>query len=251
MRRLILFVCLILTFALVPGLFAQENTIDVDTLPPTPAAVQLEPVRAVADAADGLNLIGDLYIVDPARPTVILLHQLYTNRTSWQPLIGLLLGGGYNVLNVDMRGFGETRGSIDWNKAIEDVVTWQNWLRTEVGVSNAISTIGSSIGSTIAVRGCSADPACKTAIAISPGWEYYRIGLRPALEEELGDRPALLIYAERDRWPALGMPSILEVASPAIETYMYAGNAHGMNLLKAENQTMVPLMLEWLARHGG
>ncbi|MAU13500.1 MAG: hypothetical protein CL607_27025 [Anaerolineaceae bacterium] len=251
MRRLIVFACLILTVFFVPGVFAQDDSTDLEALPPTPEAVQLEPTHVVVEASDGLDLVGDLYIVDPERPTVILLHQLYTNRTSWQPLIGLLLGANYNVLNVDQRGFGETRGSINWTQAIEDVVTWQEWLRTEGGVADAISTIGSSIGSTMAVRGCSADPACKTAIAISPGWEYYNVGLRPALEEELGERPALLIYAENDRWPALGMPRIMEFASAAIETYAYPGNAHGMDLLKTENETMVPLILDWLAKHGG
>lgn len=253
-RRFVLLFCLVLSFSLVATISAQDEASEdapSPTLTPTPEPIQLEPTRVVVEANDGLKLVGDFYVVDPARPTILLLHELYTNRTSWQPLIGLLLGGGYNVLNVDLRGFGETRGSINWNQAIDDVVVWSNWLRTEGGVADAISTLGSSIGSTVALRGCSADPACRTAILISPGWAYYEIGLRVTLEEELGDRAALMIYSQNDRWPALAIPQIEEVASEAVVIEAYPGNAHGMNLLRAEHQTMVPLILDWLAQYGG
>jgi hypothetical protein len=86
---------------------------------------------------------------------------------------------------------------------------------------------------------------------ISPGWAYYEIGLRVALEEELGDRASLMIYSQNDRWPALAIPQIEEVASEAIVIEAYPGNAHGMNLLRAEHHTMVPLILDWLAQYGG
>lgn len=250
-RRWMIVACLIASLTLVGIIYAQDEASDVEVLPPTPEAIQLEPTRVVIDATDGLNLVGDFYVVDPARPTVLLLHELYTNRTSWQPMIGLLLGGGYNVLNVDLRGFGETRGDINWNQAIDDVVVWLNWLRTEGGVADSLSTMGSSIGSTLALRGCSADPACRTAIAISPGWSYYGVSLAPSLEEEFGERAALILYSQNDRWPALAVPQIEEVASEAIVLQAYPGNAHGMKFLAATHQTLVPLILDWLAQHGG
>src|SRR5690349_206280 len=97
MRRMkfrVLLLCLLLgVFALVP---AQAQGTAVETAAP-----------------DGLTLKGDFYLVDVNRPTVLLLHELYTNRTSWQPYIGTLTGAGYNVLAVDLRGMGQTRGRMN------------------------------------------------------------------------------------------------------------------------------------------
>ena len=54
---------------------------------------------------------------------------LYARRSSWDVLLEPLLRGGYNVLAIDVRGHGTTRGGIDWNLAIEDNALWFAWLR--------------------------------------------------------------------------------------------------------------------------
>lgn len=216
---------------------------------PTPEPLQLTPETVEIETEDGLTLVADWYLLAPEQPTVLLQHQLYTNRTSWQPLIGLLLGAGYNVLNPDVRGMGESRGAIDWYAATDDVGLWLNWLRELAGVSAPVSIIGSSMGSTLAVRGCAAAADCATVIALSPGLAYYRVSIETALQD-LADRRALMIYAERDRWPALGMPQIIEIAPETVAAFSLPGNLHGMDLLRTEHRTLVPLMLDWLAEYG-
>jgi len=211
---------------------------------PLPVAAQVVEVSA----SDGLTLIGEFYRVDPARPTVLLLHQLYTNRLGWHPVLAPLLEAGYNLLSVDVRGYGATGGTIYWNGAADDVGTWLVWLREVAGVrADAISTMGSSMGSTLAILGCDRDALCRTAIAISPGWNYF--GLH--IGDNLSTKPILAIYAERDRWPALGIPLMLEAAPETLATQIYAGNAHGMDLIESEFDSIVPLVLGWLAAHGG
>lgn len=250
----LLLIALIFTVLAFP-IFAQDNEPATDAIPePTPTEIPtayVEPETIVLRAEAGVFLVGDFYLVDPLSPTVILLHQLYTNRTSWESVTEVLLGAHYNVLAVDLRGYGESSGSINWHKAVGDTQLWFDWLRTEAGVrGDAISTMGSSMGSTLAIVGCANDALCKTSIAISPGWDYYGIILGDALSIGMKDRPMMILYAERDRWPALGMPEIEEVATGLLEINTFPANAHGMDVLKQHEETL-PLILSWLELYSG
>lgn len=232
---------LLMAFLLVLTAAAQEEPAPEAT-DEAPAAGQVVEVAA----GDGLRLAGEFYRVDPARPTVLLLHQLYTTRRSWEPLIPLLLERGYNVLAVDVRGHGATGGAIDWQQAVRDVVVWLDWLRTEGGVRpDAMFTMGSSMGSSLAILGCAEDALCAGAVAVSPGWNYYNL----RLEEAIALRPVLVLYAERDRWPALGVPRMVDAAPDTLTVASLAGNAHGMDFLLGEAETLYPVLLDWLAAH--
>jgi pimeloyl-ACP methyl ester carboxylesterase len=214
--------------------------------------VQAQGTAVEATAPDGLTLKGDFYLVDVNRPTVLLLHELYTSRTSWQPYIGTLTSAGYNVLAVDLRGMGQTRGKQNWTAAVGDVAVWMNWLRMTAGVrGDAISTMGSSIGSSLAIVGCAQDAACKTAVALSPGWNANGISVEAALTTQLPGRRILIVYSQRDRFPALGVPRMVAAAPDVITLQTYPGNAHGMKMLQKEVATAMPVIMAWLAANGG
>jgi pimeloyl-ACP methyl ester carboxylesterase len=177
---------------------------------------------------------------------VLLLHQLYTNRASWSDVLPVLTANGYNVLAVDVRGYGQTRGGINWLRAVTDVAVWMEWLRDTGGVrGDGIFTMGSSMGSSLAIVGCANDPACRGAVAISPGWQYYNLSVR----DSLNTHPILAVYAERDRWPSLGIPRMLDASPDLVNVYAYPGNAHGMDLVSDEFDTFMPLILDWLGAH--
>ena len=223
---------------------ADEFTDDATAEPEADWIVEVE-------AADGLILVGDFINLGESRPTVLLLHQLYTTRTSWSPLVWPLAEAGFNVLVVDLRGFGDTRGAIDWMKAVEDVQVWLDWLREQPGVHpDMISTLGSSMGSSLALVGCANDARCRTAIALSPGWDYYRVETAGAFGEDFGERPVLLVYSERDRWPSLGIPRILETATNPVELLAYPGNDHGMTLFDTYEDTLILRIIDWLNQYG-
>ena len=233
---------LLISLIIVVPVIAQDEPEPETTPEPLPVQAQLITV----DAEDGLDLDADFYLLDAARPTVILLHQLYRDRTSWESLLLPLLANGYNILAPDIRGWGETRGAINWFKAVDDMAVWFRWLREEAGVNpEAIHTLGSSMGSTLAIEGCGHDEFCRSAIAISPGWSYYRINI----EDTIAQSPVLGIYAENDRWPSLGIPRMIEVAPETFVVITYEGNAHGMDLLADEQETMVVAIIDWLNSH--
>jgi pimeloyl-ACP methyl ester carboxylesterase len=223
----------------------------VALLPLAPVFAQGDfPIIVEVETTDGLTLVGDFYLLDPQGPTVLLLHQLYTTRASWEGLIPSLLDAGYNVLAVDLRGHGATRGGLDWNRAVTDVQVWLDWLRSVAGVrGDAISLIGSSMGSSLALLGCANDADCRTAIAISPGWSYQGLSVEEVFTSKLGSREVFLIYAARDRWPRLGVPKMVEAAPGQVSVQEYRGNAHGIMLLDIEGETLIPLIIEWLDAH--
>lgn len=248
MRRLRVLLFIVMMLVAVMPVAAQEEQQEDATTPPADHTAQ----EIVIEAADGLDLTGYFWLVDPNRPTVILLHELYKTHTMWEPVRGLLLMNHYNVLEVDQRGFGETRGAINWFKAVDDVQVWFDWLRNEAGVrGDAISTMGSSMGATTAILGCANDAHCRTVIAVSPGWRYYNVSVEEAFTETLAGRPVLLVYAENDRWPALGVPNMVEAGGDSVTVQTYPLNTHGINLMRREQATFVPLFLDWLAQHGG
>jgi pimeloyl-ACP methyl ester carboxylesterase len=236
--------------------WAQDVETPEPTPEPTPApTLDLPPLPPVytmsvtVPAEDELTLVGDLYLIDSARPTVLLLHQLYTNRHSWEPVvIPALLAAGYNVLAVDVRGHGETWGRVNWDMAIRDVQVWLGWMRAHS--LGTVVLMGSSMGSTLALVGCGNDPFCLGAIAISPGWNYYEVSVEQTFAALLGGRPVLIVYADHDYWPAVGVPRMVEAATGEVQVVTYPGNVHGMDLFSSED-ALIPEVLGWLNTHAG
>lgn len=252
-RLLVLIALLVTAGAGVAGAQGDDLPTPSPTPPPTapPTEPSFFPLTIRTPAQDGHTLVGELFLLGPAYPSVLLLHELYADHTGWGDLPGSLLAAGYNVLAVDLRGHGATGGAINWPQAVVDVADWLTWMRSVGLRGDAISLIGSSMGASLALVGCANDPLCPTAIALSPGWAYYGISVEAAFAENFGARPVLLVYAVDDYYPALGVPQMVEAGSQNVVVEEYAGNAHGFLLLESEGETLIPALIAWLARYGG
>lgn len=213
---------------------------------PAPTPVQVQ-------AHDGLVLSGDYYVpYSGESPAVLLLHQLYTTRRSWSAVIAPLLANGYRVLAVDLRGYGQTRGRINWAGAQADTQAWLAWLYAQPGVrSGAVFIMGSSMGSNLALVGCAEAPRCAGAVAVSPGLNYFGVTTSGAITDGI---PALLIYADRDSRPARDVPRMLALAEDAglvsISVIRYAGRAHGMDLFTTQSD-LLDQVLAWMNSRAG
>jgi pimeloyl-ACP methyl ester carboxylesterase len=246
MLKLRLLFAVVLLLLITNTAYAQDGD---DPTPTPPIAPPFYTMTVVVKATDDWILVGDLYLLDTARPTILLLHQLYTDRHSWEPVvIPALLAGGYNALAVDVRGHGQTGGAINWDMAISDVQVWLDWMRAN-SLGNGF-VMGSSMGSALALVGCGNDPLCRGAIAVSPGWDYYGISVEQTFKALLGERPVLIIYATTDPWPAYGVPMMVEAATGEVTVLDYPGNMHGMDLFTTED-TLIPSLWEWLHIHAG
>jgi pimeloyl-ACP methyl ester carboxylesterase len=193
-------------------------------------------------AADGKKLYGSYFSASDAEGrAVILLHQLYTDRSSWTPLIYPLFDAGFKVLAVDLRGYGQTRGKINWKAAQEDTLTWAEWLKEQPGVT-AITTVGSSMGSNLAINGCAAIAGCLGAVALSPSLNYFNVTTHEALQAGF---PVLIVYADRDTYPKQDVPQMLELGGGHVESLVYPGRAHGVDLL-GDQGDLIATIVGWL-----
>ena len=103
------------------------------------------------------------------------------------------------MIAVDLRGHGETGGSNDWQAAIGDVQTWLDWIESQPSIDpDRIALVGASIGANLALVGCANDAHCVTAVALSPGTDYFGITTSDAIVT-LRDRSALLVASQTDQ----------------------------------------------------
>lgn len=231
---------------LVSGLIAILGAVSLHAQDAATAAQAVQ-----ISAADGHTLHATYYPSAGGGRSVLLLHQLYTTRASWDDLIPALQSHGYAVLAPDLRGYGQTRGAINWREAQSDTVLWLAWLREQAG-AGAISVIGSSMGANLAVIGCAdantAGIGCVSAVAISPGRNYFGYTpLLPALTGGMADRRVLFVTAEQDGYPALAAQQLPPQAPDGvIDVLWLAGNAHGIDLLEPAT---INAILRWL--YGG
>jgi len=201
-------------------------------------------------ASDDLVLEGDIYMpeeVSDQSPIVITLHMLGGNRGAYEPIIPDLVSAGYMVLNVDMRGHGDTGGSRDWELAQADVTAWVEWLRENGYLSSqGMSIIGASIGANIALMGCADNDDCAGAVALSPGLDYVGVQPESALVEGLSDRSALLIATHDDSYSAETITQMFMNATGDVTARLYAGRSHGTNLFRTDYDSVSAMILAWL-----
>lgn len=229
----------LMAFCFVPAL-AQD----------VPAA---KPEEATVTAADGLVLEGDLYrpatIPEEGAPALLLMHQYRSSRRGYTAAIPEFVAAGYVVLVIDLRGHGATGGSTDWDAARTDTQAWLTWLREQEGVrDNAIAIIGASIGANMALIGCADDPQCVTAIALSPGLDYFGVQPLAAVVEGLADRSALLIAGHRDDPSDDAIRTMFAEAKGKVAAEMFAGGTHGTGYFatKRDREATMGLILAWL-----
>jgi pimeloyl-ACP methyl ester carboxylesterase len=199
------------------------------------------------EARDGLMLVGGFYrpaaVAEPL-PSILLMHQNSANRATFEPLIPYLLEAGYNVLNVDLRGFGATGGGRDFQLALGDVQSWLDWMREQEGVDGSrIAIIGASIGSNLALVGCANDGQCVTAVALSPGMNYFEIYPEGVME---GGLNAFLVASQGDIESAIAVENFFMVDRGVISARLYTGSAHGTALFREHLEGLSAAIVAWL-----
>ncbi|MEO8608626.1 MAG: alpha/beta hydrolase [Chloroflexota bacterium] len=241
MRKITLFIYLFMFLTAFP-LIAQDTA--ADSL--------LTPQRVEVTTADNITLVGDFYAVPDAAsamPSVILLHGQGSDRHEWTPLIAPLLDGSFNVLNVDQRSFGESGGNREMLKMIDDIQVWIDWLQTQPTVrDNAISTIGSSMGTVPALGGCAADPDCMTAIAISPGDFPTLDGTTFA---KMSERSVLFVVGRKDN-VLYDTKKLFARTSGESAMMVYNTATHGRSFFTSRNSfypRITRLIINWLNDH--
>jgi len=196
-----------------------------------------------------ITLAADFHPADSDAPVILLLHMLNSNRAAWDPLIPDLRAAGYALLNIDMRGHGDSGGSRDSDAAIADLVDgWVGWPAEHDPLGDGgLAIIGGSIGANVALISCADVDRCLGAVALSPGLDYRGVKPESALVDGLAERAALLVAAQADSSSSTAIRQMFLNAKGDVTARMFRGRAHGTRLFDSNYGGVSRLILAWLA----
>jgi pimeloyl-ACP methyl ester carboxylesterase len=245
-----------------PSPIPTEAPTPEPTAEPTPEPLPPEPIEVIIPTEDGLELAGTYFpaAVNPA-PIVVLMHwapgtqeDFFKTGNSW-PLLALILqnrqdelaGAGYHarlvgtdrgdisygVLTFDFRSFGKSPAGNARESGYLDAQAAVAYAKTLAGANpDSIMTFGASIGADGGVDGCVPngvrDPACKAAIAASPG-DYIGVPFADAVGMA-GDLPIACFAAEGDGESADACKAGEAVGAANYQSFIFSGGWHGMQM---------------------
>jgi pimeloyl-ACP methyl ester carboxylesterase len=227
---------------------------------------------------DGVSIIGSYYsplnVVSNASPTtttttptVILLHMLGKDRSTWNAFASTLSQKeGYAVLSIDLRGHGESvkenNGNTisfqsftpdDYNKMVLDVNAAKQFLITNKNANpNNISIVGASIGANVAINYAAMDPTIKSVVLLSPGINYRGVSTEEAITKYKNNNSVYIAATEGDSEAADGSKILCEKINCDGNLKIYSGgnsNSHGTNMFSDQslNPPLQDLIISWLA----
>jgi pimeloyl-ACP methyl ester carboxylesterase len=221
----------------------------------TVGAETIKPERKVFQTKDGVILIGDLYAQKQKSPTVVMFHMLKRSRQAFQPLIAPLLDHGFTIVNMDLRGHGDSInkldkstisyknfGDADWLRLPHDAQTVIADLQKMPGVDmEKVAIIGSSIGANTAAI-VAGNPHVKALVLLSPGDDYH--GLQPEKYLRGLSKPILMFAGKGDRYSAESIEKWATLGKK-FQVKVLDTRAHGNDLLTQTN-SVIPETLSFL-----
>ncbi|MEM3030629.1 MAG: alpha/beta fold hydrolase [Candidatus Micrarchaeia archaeon] len=196
--------------------------------------------------ADGWLIKGTFYNASSDK-SVILLHMLRRDRSTYRELALALQKAGYKTLAIDSRGHGgstnkgtwDSFGEADFNSMVEDVRAAKEFLASQG--ARAFALIGASIGANTALVYAAGDSDVKAAVLLSPGLDY-----RGVKTEDAAGRtaiPLLIAASDEDEYSFISVQRLAQLAS-ASELRTFSGAGHGTDMLARTNLTQE--IIQWL-----
>ncbi|MBU1707179.1 alpha/beta fold hydrolase [bacterium] len=217
------------------------------------------PQEVVFTTVDSVTIYGTFYPsqTEGDSPALVLLHMLRHKRKDWEDFARRATQAGFSVLAIDMRGHGQSVrragkaidvkefSNKDFSMMVEDVKAAVGFIQTKEGIDpKRISLIGASIGANIALRYAVSDETIRSVVLLSPGLNYRDITTEDAMKA-YGKRPALLVAALDDDYPADSIQKLAEIAKGKVKTQLYEKAGHGTFMFRVE-PGLNELILDWL-----
>jgi hypothetical protein len=183
-------------------------------------------------------------------PGIILVHQLPSNRHSWDSFAPALQKAGYAAVAIDYRGRGESGGQLktaeDFQHIALDVEAAKAFISQQMGVDGGrLAIIGASIGANHALIAATKDPRVKAAILLSPGLDYR--GVKTTDAARACRTPLLIAASEEDAYAAESARELDRLARQPKRLTIYRGAGHGTDMLAGTD--LRERMLAWLREH--
>jgi len=205
---------------------------------------------------DDVKIVGDFYDAKSEK-SILLLHILPGNRGDFDEFAELLWQKGYNVLNIDERGHGDSEAwsgetgswqeftQADYDRMVYDVEAAAQWLKVRIP-DTELAVIGGSIGANLTfIYGAKAQP--KIVIALSPGIDYCGIKTEIASRNY---RQNLLIVASRDdTYSFNSSEKLFEISKASHKEFIkYEDAGHGTRMFDAEPE-LKQRILDFLSKN--
>ncbi|MDO8676823.1 MAG: alpha/beta fold hydrolase [Candidatus Azambacteria bacterium] len=211
---------------------------------------------------DDVKIVGDFYQSqlkndERSKKSVLLLHILPGLRRDFNEFAGLLWQQGYNVLNIDERGHGESEAwpreagswqeftERDYDKMIYDVEAAADWLKNKISETE-LAIIGGSIGANLALLyGAKASP--KIVVALSPGLNYK--GIKTEIASRNFRKNLLLIASKDDNYAFESSQRLFDISAAAKKEFIkYEDAGHGTRMFNAEPE-LKQRILDFLSKN--
>jgi len=219
---------------------------------PEPAETIIQPgfENITISGIEELPLQATLYTPGGSEPLpgVILLHMLGSDRQVWDEngLANSLVESGYAVLALDMRGHGQTGGTVDWPLVPADLRhVWKHFTSLDTVDPQRTAVVGASIGANLALTTGADQPSIRTVVLLSPGLDYRGVATENPLQQ-YGQRPILIVASEEDTYAADSARTLADLAQGESQLEIYNGAGHGTNMFGPQPD-LSPLILDWLA----
>ena len=209
--------------------------------------------RVTLRTDDGVSLVGTWY--EPAAhpgPAVILVHMLNRSRKEWEPFAERLASEGIGALAIDLRGHGESSGTLitgeaDYSSMVLDVKAARRFLaqRSEVQQSR-VGVAGASIGANLAALEASTDPTVASIALLSPSLDYRGLRIEAAARKIAG-RPMLLVASDDDPYALRSARELQKTAGGIRELLVLKAAGHGVPML-SRDQDLSRLLVDWFRR---
>ncbi|MBI1974947.1 MAG: alpha/beta fold hydrolase [Parcubacteria group bacterium] len=222
--------------------------------------------KVVLTTKDSVRIVGDFYSSKFLNPTwgrgALLLHMMPATRESWRDFVPQLVGKGYQVLAIDLRGHGESDGGPDGYRKFADTDHQKSIFDVEAGVeflvgkgvkSEDLVVIGASIGANLALWYVADHSEVKQAVLLSPGLNYRGIETT-SLVRKLRQGTRVFFVTSEDDIRSGGNNAdmnrtLYDLVPDGVDTKLvvYKVTGHGTDMLRGkEKPDLATEILAWL-----
>ncbi len=219
--------------------------------PPPRASAGSQRVAIRTD--DGISLAATWYEPGARAPAVILVHMLHKSRRDWDDVASSLAAQGIGALALDLRGHGESSGSVpegetaDFSVLVRDVIAARHYLSSRSDVQPArMGIAGASIGANLAVLEAAADPTIASIALLSPSTDYRGLRIEAAMKT-YGKRPALLIASDDDAYASRTVKELQKAGAGIREALIVNHAGHGTVML-GHDPDLARTLVDWFRR---
>lgn len=180
---------------------------------------------------------------------VILLHGEGSSAAAWDAVRERLATHDYQVLALDLRGCGTSKGTADeagWVHSPEDVAAAVAWLKAHG--SSKVALVGTEGGGVVAIASAAGQPLVDSVIVLSPRLSAPGLKVSAALEA-YGAHPLLLVTGSTDT-TGVRAAAALEPRALGTKRVEVVPDGGIGPLLFNQSATLEGVVVQWLSDNG-